>query len=44
VDTNGKYTDHIYDKRPMLGFGPMMGFQNQITEEEYTRISQSEKW
>lgn len=24
VDLNGKYTDYIFDKRPMLGLGPMM--------------------
>lgn len=44
VDKNGKYTDHIYDKRPMLGFGPMMGFQSQITEEEYTKLTQSQNF
>lgn len=27
VDSSGKYTDHVYDKRPMLGLGPMMEFK-----------------
>lgn len=41
VDANGKYADHVYDKRPMLGLGPMMGFKDQLSEEEYIRLSKN---